>query len=159
MSDSFDPYHKWLGIAPEEQPANHYRLLGINLFESDADVISNAADQRMAHVRSFQAGKHGAHSQQLLNQIASARVCLLDPEKKSAYDADLKVELEPEPPRPKLPTAIPLQNSAPSAREADALPTATPLGHGVPAQRANYAAPPGAVSRRPGAGTRPRRAL
>ena len=25
----FDPYHRWLGIPPEEQPADHYRLLGI----------------------------------------------------------------------------------------------------------------------------------
>ena len=24
-----DPYHVWLGIPPEEQPPNHYRLLGI----------------------------------------------------------------------------------------------------------------------------------
>ncbi len=34
MSDpNFDPYHKWLGIPPDEQPANHYRLLGLELFE------------------------------------------------------------------------------------------------------------------------------
>ena len=46
---SFDPYHKWLAIPPEEQPPNHYRLLGVSPFESDPDVIENAADQRMAH--------------------------------------------------------------------------------------------------------------
>ena len=38
MSTLFDPYHKWLGIPPDQQPAHHYRLLGIGLFESDADV-------------------------------------------------------------------------------------------------------------------------
>ena len=27
MADDFNPYHVWLGIPPEEQPANHYRLL------------------------------------------------------------------------------------------------------------------------------------
>ena len=43
MSTSFDPYHKWLGIPPDQQPAHHYRLLGIGLFESDADVIEAAA--------------------------------------------------------------------------------------------------------------------
>ena len=35
----FDPYHKWLGIPPKDQPPNHYRLLGVDLFESDPDVI------------------------------------------------------------------------------------------------------------------------
>ncbi len=56
--ESFDAYRKWLGIPREEQPPNHYRLLGIGLFESDVDVISNAADRQMAHVRSFQTGRH-----------------------------------------------------------------------------------------------------
>ena len=60
MAHSFDPYHQWLGISPKDQPPNHYRLLGVDLFESDLDVISNAADQRMAHVRSFQTGQHAA---------------------------------------------------------------------------------------------------
>ena len=53
---AFDPYHKWLGIPPSEQPANHYRLLGVCDFEDDADVIDSAADRQMAHVRSFQSG-------------------------------------------------------------------------------------------------------
>lgn len=46
MADSFDPYHKWLGISPKDQPPNHYRLLGIELFEGVPDVIESAADQR-----------------------------------------------------------------------------------------------------------------
>jgi hypothetical protein len=33
-STQFDPYRKWLGIAPADQPPNHYRLLGLDLFES-----------------------------------------------------------------------------------------------------------------------------
>ena len=57
MPEIFDPYHKWLGIPPAEQPPNHYRLLAIPLFESDPDVIANAADQRMSHIRSFQIGE------------------------------------------------------------------------------------------------------
>lgn len=47
----FDPYHRWLGISRKDQPANHYRLLAIDLFESDAEVIRDAAEQRMAHIR------------------------------------------------------------------------------------------------------------
>jgi hypothetical protein len=44
----FDPYYKWLGIPPKDQPANHYRLLGVSLFEPDPEVIASAADSRMA---------------------------------------------------------------------------------------------------------------
>ena len=40
--------------------------------------------------KSFQAGKHSALSQKLLNEIAAARVCLLTAEKKAAYDAKLR---------------------------------------------------------------------
>ena len=90
----FDPYHKWLGIVAEDQPPNHYRLLGVDLFESDADVISYAADQRMLHIRTFQAGEHSTLSQRILNEISRARVCLLDAEKKGAYDASLSGQLE-----------------------------------------------------------------
>jgi len=91
--ESFDAYRKWLGIPPEEQPPNHYRLLGIGLFESDPDVISNAADRQMAHVRSFQTGRHSELSQQILNELSSARLCLLDPARKASYDAELREQL------------------------------------------------------------------
>ena len=36
MSEAFDPYYRWLGIPPGEQPPDHYRLLGIERFEADA---------------------------------------------------------------------------------------------------------------------------
>ena len=54
VSEAFDPYHVWLGIPPEEQPPNHYRLLGVALFEGQADVIDTAADRQMGHLRTFQ---------------------------------------------------------------------------------------------------------
>lgn len=94
MTTQFDPYHKWLGIPPEEQPANHYRLLGIKVFEDDPDVVASAADKQMAHLRSFQTGQHGVLSQKLLNHVAGARVCLLNPNEKAAYDALLRDDLE-----------------------------------------------------------------
>jgi len=59
VSGSFDPYHVWLGIPPEEQPPDHYRLLGIPALENNPDVIENAADQRMAHLRTFQGSRLG----------------------------------------------------------------------------------------------------
>ncbi len=95
MNDRFDAYHKWLGIPPEEQPPNHYRLLGIKVFETDRDVIETAADQRMAHLRNYQTGQRSQLSQQLLNQVSSARLVLLQPEKKLVYDQQLLCDAGP----------------------------------------------------------------
>lgn len=86
----FDPYHKWLGIPPQEQPPTHYRLLGIRAFESDPDVIEAAAEQRMVHLRQRQSGPYAAFSQRLLNEVAAARLSLLVPEKKQLYDQQLQ---------------------------------------------------------------------
>ncbi len=94
MSEPFDPYLQWLGIRDPQRPPNHYRLLGVELFETDADVLANAADRQMAHVRTFQTGKHGAESQRLLNELAAAKVCLLDPQRKAEYDAVLWSQLQ-----------------------------------------------------------------
>jgi hypothetical protein len=90
MSDTFDPYYTWLGIPPEDQPASHYRLLGLKDFEANLDVITNAADQRMGHLRTLQTGKKGAISQQILNEVSAAASTLLVPEKKAAYDLMLR---------------------------------------------------------------------
>ncbi|HEX5445361.1 MAG TPA: hypothetical protein VFW87_16165, partial [Pirellulales bacterium] len=94
MADSFDPYHKWLGISPKDQPPHYYRLLALELFESDPDVIESAADQRMAHLRTFQTGQNSALSQQLLNELSTAKLCLLNPQKKADYDRQLRERLE-----------------------------------------------------------------
>lgn len=94
MSEVFDAYHKWLGIPPREQPPDHYRLLGVCRFESDLDVIEHAADQRMAHVRSFQSGPHAKQSQRLLNELSSARRKLLDSDWKAKHDKALRATLK-----------------------------------------------------------------
>lgn len=90
MGQTFDPYLRWLGIRDAERPPNHYRLLGLDLFESDGDVIAVAADRQMAHVRTFQTGQFAPLSQRLLNELAAARICLLKPDRKAAYDTELK---------------------------------------------------------------------
>jgi len=95
MAESFNPYHKWLGIPRNQLPPNHYRLLGIDPFESDPDVIEAAADQRSAHLRTFRTGKHAEISEKLLADVAAAKVCLLRPEAKAEYDADLKEKMPP----------------------------------------------------------------
>jgi hypothetical protein len=106
VADSFDPYLNWLGIRDPQRPPNHYRLLGIDLFENDPAIIANAADRQMAHIRTFQSGVYGALSQQILNELATARVCLLKPEKKAAYDAQLQAQQKPASPQPRF---VPVQ--------------------------------------------------
>jgi hypothetical protein len=92
MTTAFDPYHQWLGISPPEQPANHYRLLGVRQFEADPNVLQHAADQRMAHLRTFQSGPRGPLSQRLLNEVAAAARCLLSPNLRARYDEELRHE-------------------------------------------------------------------
>ena len=104
--DQFDPYHSWLGIPPHHQPPDHYRLLGVQAFESDADVIANAANRQMGHVRTYQTGKHEALSQRLLNEIAAAKVCLLHPQKKAGYDEQLRSQQQSRRPGSKQPRII-----------------------------------------------------
>jgi hypothetical protein len=94
MAETFDGYHKWLGIPPAEQPPHHYRLLGLSLYESDPDVIEIAADQRMALLRSFHAGPHSDLTQKLLNEVAAARLTLLKPERRASYNDSLRRRLE-----------------------------------------------------------------
>lgn len=91
----FDIYHKWLGIPPRYQPPNHYRLLGVEEFESDPEVIQSAAARQIAHVQTFRIGPQSELSQKLLNEIARAKVCLLNPQSKQLYDRDLKALTPP----------------------------------------------------------------
>ncbi len=89
MADKFDPYHKWLGIPPRDQPPHHYRLLSIDLFESDPDVIDAAAKRLAVYVKSCAAGPHQAEAKKLLSEIVQARQCLMDPQRRAAYDQRL----------------------------------------------------------------------
>jgi hypothetical protein len=128
MSDSFNGYHVWLGIPPSEQPPNHYRLLGIAIFETDLDVIDHAADRQMAHVRTFQSGRNGGLSQRILNELAAARVCLLNAQRKVEYDDDLRAKLSSISsvasvvPTAVAPMAVPVGVAVPMAQPAIATP-------------------------------------
>lgn len=91
MSAGFDPYHKLLGIPPEEQPPNYYRLLGLTqAFENDVEVIENCANRVMQSLKQHQLGNRGPEIAKLLNEVTSARLTLLNPVKKLAYDERLR---------------------------------------------------------------------
>ncbi len=113
MSQDFDPYLEWLGIPASEQPPDHYRLLGVSRFESDVKILRAAADQRFVYLRTFQLSPHTRLAERLLNEVAAAKVCLLDTEKKAVYDAELRdasgaavQTLEPPPPPQVLPLML-----------------------------------------------------
>ncbi len=108
---ALDPYHSWLGIRPEEQPPTLYRLLGLAPFEDNADVIDSAADRQMAHVRTFQSGKHALLSQRLLAEIAAARICLVDPAKRAEYNSQIRAKM-----------VVPLARAAVAMAETSPLP-------------------------------------
>lgn len=102
MTDSFDPYYVWLGIQPKDQPPNHYRLLGLEVFEHNDQVIDIAANRQTSYLHEMASGPNAKHSQRLLNEIAGARACLLDPDRKAKYDEKLRVQMaasQPEPAR------------------------------------------------------------
>lgn len=104
MSEGFDPYYVWLAIPPSEQPPNCYRLLGLNLFESNAKVIANAADRQMAHVKAQATGQYALVTQRLLTELSQAKVCLLNVQKKAAYD-DVLMRTLSAPSQPVIPLA------------------------------------------------------
>ena len=85
MSDAFDPYYLWLGIPVGDQPPDHYRLLGIAQFESNADVIRNAAEQRMRYLRTV-TGLRAKRAQQLINEIVTAQRVLSEDESREKYN-------------------------------------------------------------------------
>ncbi len=86
----FNAYHKWLGIPPEEQPPNYYRLLGISLFEKDRDVIISALDQRQVYLKQKSVGPRGELAEPLLEELQQARLCLLNRLTKAKYDSSLR---------------------------------------------------------------------
>jgi len=61
--------------------------------EEDLDVIASAADRQMSHLKTFAGGQYGEASQNLLNEVAQARLCLLNPHKKKKYDQQQRERL------------------------------------------------------------------
>ncbi len=89
MADDFDPYQNWLGIPPQEQPPNYYRLLTLKPLETDLDLITRTVDKLTAYLQARSKGKNAAHALRLLDEVSVARACLLDPASKAVYDSAL----------------------------------------------------------------------
>jgi hypothetical protein len=89
MEKELDVYRDWLGIAEKARPLNCYQLLRLKDFEDNAGLIRNHYRKMNAHVRKYATGDFSAQSQQLLNELAKAMLCLTDAQRKREYDASL----------------------------------------------------------------------
>ncbi len=89
MPASVDVYRDWLGISEAVRPLNYYQLLKLKQFEDDVAKIRATYRQMNAHVRKFATGDFATQSQELLNELAKAMLCLTDATRKAEYDASL----------------------------------------------------------------------
>ncbi|MGE3315307.1 MAG: hypothetical protein AB7O26_09335 [Planctomycetaceae bacterium] len=86
---ALDVYKDWLGIADGPRPPGHYELLRLVQFEDDEEKIRNYYRKLNAHVRKYASGQYSVQSQDLLNELAKAMLCLTDPLRKREYDESL----------------------------------------------------------------------
>ncbi|MCA9005255.1 MAG: general secretion pathway protein GspE [Planctomycetaceae bacterium] len=91
---AIDVYKDWLGIPEGERPPHHYDLLRLVKFEDDEEKIRAHYKKLNAHVRKYASGKYSNESQELLNELAKAMLCLTDPERKHEYDESLGREFD-----------------------------------------------------------------
>jgi hypothetical protein len=89
MAQEIDVYREWLGIEDTARPLNHYQLLRLKPFEDKAAKIHSHYRKMNAYVRKFAVGEHADRSQEILNELAKAMLCLTDSQRKQAYDSTL----------------------------------------------------------------------
>lgn len=93
MSLSSDDYYRLLGIRVDCVPPSHYQFLGLAEFENSQDRIQLAVRELDSKLRAVIQGPDVALAQQMLNQIAAAKICLTDKSLKSRYDETLNAKL------------------------------------------------------------------
>lgn len=86
---AIDVYKEWLGIPEGPRPPDHYALLRLVQFEDAVDRIRGNYKKLNAHVRKYATGQYQLESQELLNELAKAMLCLTDQERKREYDIEL----------------------------------------------------------------------
>ena len=89
MAKEIDVYGDWLGIKDLKGPPDYYQLLRVKRFDDDQDRIRRHYRKLNEHVRKYSSGEYAKQSQDLLNELARAMLCLTDLERKSEYDASL----------------------------------------------------------------------
>jgi len=89
MAKTLDVYKDWLQIPDADRPLTHYQLLRLAQFEDDPAKVRLHYRKMNAHVRKYASGDFAQQSQDLLNELAKAMLCLTDTRRKGEYDASL----------------------------------------------------------------------
>jgi len=89
MAAQIDVYREWLGIKETARPLTYYQLLRLPQFEDDPGKVRSHYRKMNAHVRKYASGDYATESQELLNELAKAMLCLTDINRKREYDASL----------------------------------------------------------------------
>lgn len=93
---AIDVYKEWLGIPEGDRPPDHYQLLRLVQFEDEETKVRKNYKKLNGHVRKYASGQYSVESQDLLNELAKAMLCLTDLERKREYDEGLGREFEDE---------------------------------------------------------------
>ena len=93
---ALDVYKDWLGIPEGPRPPDHYALLRLVPFEDEEEKVRKNYKKLNAHVRKYATGQYSVQSQDLLNELAKAMLCLTDVARKREYDRGLGREFEEE---------------------------------------------------------------
>ena len=91
-----DPYSHYLDLPSGPRPPNLYQLLELDLFCSHPERIRHAARKQFRRIKPFSEHPDRATRekiQDIMTQIATARVVLTDPVQKEGYDLALAQEL------------------------------------------------------------------
>lgn len=86
---TLDVYRDWLGIKETDRPLDYYQLLRLKRFEDDQDRVRRHYRKMHNHARKYATGEFSGASQELLNELARAMLCLADIRRKKEYDASL----------------------------------------------------------------------
>jgi len=91
-----DPYAQCLDLPPGDRPPHYYQLLLLELFCSHPERIQHASRKQFRRIKPFE--DHPDHQvrqviQDIMTQIATARVVLCDHQKKQDYDRELATQL------------------------------------------------------------------
>lgn len=109
-----DPYD-WLGLPKPQRPPTYYQLLGVATSVTDPTTIKAAAERQIRRLLPHLSGPLALDAERLWMELEEARDTLLDPVKRSQYDA-----ITPEPPATEEPAAAPAAEAPLSPEELDA---------------------------------------
>jgi hypothetical protein len=82
-------YHEWLGIPLRDEKPNHYEILGIPLFETNNNVISNGAARRISFLQTMVASEYAELAQEIQKEVSQAKLCLLREKSRDEYQVEL----------------------------------------------------------------------